>query len=203
MINVITNNEKTKAVIKTGRDLFWKFGINRVSVEEICKEAGVSKMTFYKYFKNKTELAIEIISQIFDRNMETLQNLLDEDIPYEEKMQKQLQMKLQGTHDISQEFVKDVFAEKNKAIHDYWEKRSKEAISTVINHYSDAQTKGWIRKDIKIDFILYIINKTFEFANDARLAAKYDNMQELIVEINKFFLYGIMPRPASENKTTN
>ncbi len=62
-----------------------------------------------------------------------------------------------------------------------------------MNHYKIAQEKGELRKDLKIDFILYIINKFFEFANDDYLISKYKTMQDLIVEINKFFLYGILP----------
>ena len=66
-------------------------------------------------------------------------------------------------------------------------------IQKVIDHYTDAQQKGWLRTDVKIDFILYMINKTFEMVNDKALISKYDNMQELILEINRFFLYGILP----------
>lgn len=188
---------KQNQLIETGRDLFWKFGINRVTVEEICRESGVSKMTYYKYFKNKNELVLEIIRMIFDKNIKTFNDLLNEDIPYEKKMEKQIKLKLQGTQNISQEFVKDVFSKKNTEIHQYWNQRANEAITMIIDHYKEAQEKGWLRKDIKIDFILYMINKSFEFANDDALISKYDSMQDLIVEINKFFLYGILPHKSN------
>jgi AcrR family transcriptional regulator len=47
---------KQLQILKTGLDLFQRFGIKRVTIEEICQTANVSKMTFYKYFKNKNEL---------------------------------------------------------------------------------------------------------------------------------------------------
>ncbi len=56
----LENNEKYKDILETGQELFWKFGFRRVTIEEICKEAGISKMTFYKYFSNKMDLAITI-----------------------------------------------------------------------------------------------------------------------------------------------
>ena len=52
----LTTNPKYLDIFKTAKDLFWKYGIKRVSIEEICKEAKVSKMTFYKFFPNKIEL---------------------------------------------------------------------------------------------------------------------------------------------------
>ena len=51
------HNKKYKQIIATSKELFWKFGIKRVTVEEICSQAHVSKMTFYKFFPNKIELA--------------------------------------------------------------------------------------------------------------------------------------------------
>jgi len=52
-----------------------------VSVEELCREAGASKMTFYKYFANKAELfrdeSWNKVPMEFDRFQQQLRNLLD------------------------------------------------------------------------------------------------------------------------------
>ena len=50
------SSAKREQIVRTGNLLFSKHGLRRVTVEEICREAGVSKMTFYKYFPNKLEL---------------------------------------------------------------------------------------------------------------------------------------------------
>lgn len=190
---MVRHGKKYKDIVSTAKKLFWKHGMKRVSIEEICSEAKVSKMTFYKYFSNKNELALTFIKEMFDENVKVFKELMEADISYEEKMERQLKLKLEGTKDISQEFVRDVFNDVESDLHIYWKKRADEIIAMVIEHYKEAQQKGWLRKDVKIDFILYMINKSFEFANDDYLISKYDNMQDLIMEINKFFLYGILP----------
>jgi len=190
---MVNKGKKYYDIITAAKDLFWKHGFKRVTVEEICVTANVSKMTFYKYFPNKTELAKQIISNIFDENMNKFNEMMLSDISFAEKMKLQVRMKLEGTKDISEEFVKDVYGDTDSEVHKFWEEKANEAIARVIDFYREAQSKGWLRKDIKIDFILYIINKFFEFVNDEYLISKYDSMQELIVEINKFFLYGILP----------
>ena len=50
------HNKKIQQLVTTAQELFMRHGIRRVTVEEICSEANISKMTFYKYFKNKIEL---------------------------------------------------------------------------------------------------------------------------------------------------
>ncbi|MBE9509365.1 MAG: TetR family transcriptional regulator, partial [Bacteroidetes bacterium] len=35
------DNQKFQQIITTAKELFWKFGIKRVTIEEICQEANV------------------------------------------------------------------------------------------------------------------------------------------------------------------
>lgn len=185
--------KKYRDLLATGKDLFWKHGFRRVTVEEICQKSGVSKMTFYKYFPNKAELAKKIMDKMFRESMDKFEKLMLSDIPFEEKMELQIRMKSEGTQDISEEFVKDIYGDPESELFGYWREKASEVIQVVVELYRQAQDQGHIRQDIKIDFILYMINKTFEFVNDDALISKYDTMQELILEINRFFLYGILP----------
>ena len=57
-------NAKREALLNTGRRLFWKYGFKRVTISEICEEADVSKMTYYRCFENKTDLAKTIFDKV-------------------------------------------------------------------------------------------------------------------------------------------
>ena len=43
---------KKEMIIQTARDLFTKFGYKKVSMDEIAREAKVTKKTIYSYFKD-------------------------------------------------------------------------------------------------------------------------------------------------------
>ena len=47
---------KKNQVIEAARKLFHQFGFKKVSMDEIAKEAGVTKKTIYMYFGSKEEL---------------------------------------------------------------------------------------------------------------------------------------------------
>ena len=49
-INSSIKSAKSKLIVETATDLFMRYGVKRVTVEEICQTAKISKMTFYKYF---------------------------------------------------------------------------------------------------------------------------------------------------------
>ena len=69
------NSPKREQLLTTASDLFWKYGMKRVPIEEICKEANVSKMTFYKYFKNKNDLAKTIIDKMHEDAIQKYRSL--------------------------------------------------------------------------------------------------------------------------------
>lgn len=47
---------KKEQIIEAARNLFHQFGFKKVSMDEIAKEAGVTKKTIYLYFSSKEEL---------------------------------------------------------------------------------------------------------------------------------------------------
>ena len=44
-------------------NLVMKKGFKATKVQDICAEAGVSKMTFYYYYSNKHEIVEEVITK--------------------------------------------------------------------------------------------------------------------------------------------
>ena len=47
---------KKETVINTARELFTKYGYKKASMDEIAKEANVTKKTIYSYFKDKDSM---------------------------------------------------------------------------------------------------------------------------------------------------
>ena len=102
-----TSNPKRELILKTGKDLFWKFGFKRVTIEEICKEAGISKMTYYKFFSNKMELVKTIMDKVLQDSLEKYKRIMDSDIPYPEKVVAMVQLKRDQIETMSSEFFRD------------------------------------------------------------------------------------------------
>ena len=83
--NIILKRTKSvNAILKNGKDLFWKYGIRKVTVEDICKEAGVSKMTFYRSFENKYEVAKIILIELANDSYVIFSELFSREDPFPE-----------------------------------------------------------------------------------------------------------------------
>ncbi len=186
--------DKKEIILNTARTLFWKHGFRRVSVEEICKKSGISKMTFYRYFPNKIELAKAVFDKVSREGYEQFQSIMNENISPEEKIQRIILLKFEGTHDISQEFLTDFYSSKETGLSDYVQTRSNEIWMNIINNFKSAQQKGIFRQDIKIEFFFSVSQKIIELLNDQKILQLFDTPQEMIMESAKLLIYGISPQ---------
>tara|TARA_R110001606_G_scaffold399222_2_gene582450 strand:+ start:107776 stop:108429 length:654 start_codon:yes stop_codon:yes gene_type:complete len=57
-------NTKSKLLL-TANDLIWKSSYGFVSVDDICKAAGIKKGSFYYYFSSKAELAVAVMEESY------------------------------------------------------------------------------------------------------------------------------------------
>ena len=102
-------SKKYHSIIDASRDLFMRYGIKRVTVEEICETAGASKMTFYKHFKNKHDLVLFILNNILEEGLKRYKRIMNRDVPYSEKAKEIIRLKLEATEDISKEMLKEFY----------------------------------------------------------------------------------------------
>jgi AcrR family transcriptional regulator len=188
------SNPKYEAIIAKGKSLFWKHGIKRVTVEEICLESQVSKMTFYKFFPNKIELAKVLLQQILEESSQQFNKILSDNIPFTEKINRIIRLKFEATENISTEFISDLYKNKEYGLSDYMEAQRNKTLNLFIEFLTQSQEKGDIRKDIKIEFIMDYINYGNSLFENKALASKYDNPQALIMEFMNFLFYGLSPK---------
>ncbi len=64
------------------KELFFKHGTKRITIEEICKTANTSKVTFYKYFNNKVDLVKYIRDEMMKEGFDQYDKICELDIPY-------------------------------------------------------------------------------------------------------------------------
>jgi len=185
---------KFEAIISSARSLFWKHGIRRVSIEEICQNAGVSKMTCYKYFSNKTAIAKYLIEDMFESGIKAYKEIYHSDISYEEKVKKMLDLKMSNAHEMSQELLDDIYKNQDEELSETIETIKKRMIGIYLDDIREAQKIGEIRDDVKPEFMLYFLNNLTEMLTDQRLVSIYSSPQQMISEVMTFFFYGIMPR---------
>ncbi len=184
-------SKSEKRLLETGRELFWKFGFRRVSVDELCSSAGVSRMTFYRYFQDKTDLAKAVFLQEAETAMNDFRILMRSDKSGVEKVRLMLQLKAHSAKNISREFLQDFYQHNDTGLREFVEKLSSDVWNDTLGLLIENQQKGVFRKDLNLQFFLSLSQKFMDLAYDEQLISITGGPEQLILELTNLLAYGL------------
>jgi len=192
-------NPNNQLKIQTAAEkLFNQFGFKKVTVEEICATAGVSKMTFYKYFANKNELIKHLWQIMINESWAKMDELELQNIAFAEKVKMIVKMKEEATSQMGSEYIRD-YLNMVPDLMDFYNQIFGEVMTRFMGIIRKAQERGEVRKSIRPEFFLAVINMMMELAKNEQLAAVYTNYTDFALEINNYLYYGLMPIPEKDN----
>lgn len=79
------NNQVKSNIVSAAWELFYRFGYENTTIDDIVHRAHVSKGSFYYYFSTKADL-LESLSYLFDRKYEELMETMPGDLKPVEKL---------------------------------------------------------------------------------------------------------------------
>ncbi|MAF68682.1 MAG: TetR family transcriptional regulator [Micavibrio sp.] len=94
-----TNNREK--LIETALELIWLESYNAVSVDDICKKAGVQKGSFYHYFPSKAHLALETMDDCVQQHIAEYEEMFSADTPPLERFRKMVKFITQQQKEVS------------------------------------------------------------------------------------------------------
>ena len=177
--------KKVSELVDAAQALFFRHGVRRVTIEEICRVSGVSKVTFYKYFKNKKALAAHIKSELLHQGFSKLDETIARDLPYPEKAGKMIQWRIRFFAGMGRDFIDEMFSDDN--FQQMFRHR-------FLNCITAAQNAGEIRPDLSPELIWLAMEKLDEIAADGSwrdIFIKYGEYQE---QIRTIFHSGVLTR---------
>jgi AcrR family transcriptional regulator len=176
-------SRKRDQLIQTGEALFVKHGMRRVTVEEICRQAGVSKPTFYKYFENKAALARRIVELWIEEVLHRIDGMEDAEVPFPEKMKQLLTIKQAISARPGPEFLEDLIHLDIDLSH---------ALQRVMHFLVEYQQQGDIRADIRPEVLMTAFDLLNSMQYDRRIRDLYEDAETLAGDVFKLFHYGAL-----------
>jgi AcrR family transcriptional regulator len=192
----IENTKKAKSyhkILKHGRVLFWKYGIKKVNVEDICRAAGISKMTFYRNFDNKIHVAKLLLEMETARSVDEYRDIMESDDTFPTKVSRIVRMKIERSKDVSREIVSDIYNHEFPELENLLNDVRSQFQTDLKNDFTKAQKKGEIRPKLKIDFLLKYLYHLQNMMADREMLDSFDSMADLAGQMTEIFFFGIVP----------
>ncbi len=190
--------KKEGDILRTAEKLFMQFGYHRVTVEEICREANVSKVTFYKYFSNKFAVLEDYMTTRLALGMETFDRIKKADASLQAKMQAMIAMKESAVSKFSTVFMHSIMSS-DPAILELMTRWTEMSMASMKDFFADAQAKGEIHPDYSVDFLLHIWTVIGADARSEAMMTMYDDdMVKLSKDFMNFLFYGTTGPPPED-----
>ena len=153
---------KREQVIEAARKLFHRFGFKKVSMDEIAREAGVTKKTIYMYFGSKEELLKYFIQEEISNMEKIVEKVEAQNLDFFETVNQAIYEILQYRK--HQDFLNIIAREaewlKNPVIVDSLSLIDGKIQNYIRNKLQKAQEKGYIEYT-NLDITTFLIYKMY------------------------------------------
>lgn len=180
---------KRVQIIGTAQELFVRFGAKRVTVEEICQKAGVSKMTFYRYFQNKVELVRTIRDDLVEDGFRKFDEIDAMNIPFPEKINLMTRWKVEFSSRINADFIQELVS-----LDDVMEQAKRRYLKNIDN----ARKRGEIRSDIDPEFLWVVTEKLYELVKEGTWKNAFSDFSKFQEQLRTLIFYGLLTRKEDE-----
>ena len=189
------SQDQKRNIIKTAGELFFRLGIRSVSIDDICRELGISKKTFYVYFESKDEL----IEQLLQANLDYIAGKMEDLV------------KLQDFKQLVKVFIKRQQAEKNdvrrvpqlvydlkkyypRQFADFQQKCFETQKNYIMRYLEQGLKDGYVRADLNLELAAVLFAKIHNDAiRDFEIIEGHNhNMHQLAHTAMDVFVRGVL-----------
>ena len=193
-------------IIKTAGELFFRLGIRSVSIDDICRELGMSKKTFYVYFASKDELIEQMLLANIAYIAGKMQELLD----------------LRDFRQLVKKFIKHQEAEKNdvrrvpqlaydlkkyypRQFADFQVKCFETQKTFIIQYLELGVAQGLVRANLNIELtaVLFACIHSSAIRDFEEIEAHNHNMHQLAHTAMDVFVRGVLSEEGLKLYTSN
>lgn len=185
--------ENKEKILKAADELFRKYGLRSVTMNDIAKALGISKKTIYQYFRDKNEIACLVAENMCQEDaqwVEMMEDKADNAIEAVMKMteyMKEMQNKINPTlvYD-AEKYYPDVSVIYHRFHGDFLYK-------AICKNLTRGIQDGLYRKDLNIDLVATMRIASFEImVNEKFFPRDKYNLLEIGSEITEYFVRGLL-----------
>jgi len=190
-INQVDSMEVKDRILQKANDLFMRYGIRSVTMDEIAGQLGISKKTIYQFYSDKDELVHAVFHEIMQKNH-------DNCIKYREDSDNAIHEQF-----LASDMVQEMFANMNPSIlfdmqrfhpkvFAEFEKYKKEFIYSILkDNIKRGIAEGLFREDIDVDIIARLQLLTVSLLHDDEFVQYKNGLAAIERQTKEFFLYGL------------
>lgn len=186
--------KKMEQIFSASIELFFKYGLQKVSVNEIAHKANVSPATIYNYFGTKEQLYTDSLIYWMDKQLAQYENILNSGLSFLEKTKKIMLLEAKNLKILADEFPKVPSSDLRGLMQIMDSYNEQKVVAFFKKFVALGKQEGVIRKDQTEEMMMRYFTmfqnelvRNWEGLNQERTIENMDQLMEL-------FFYGVAGR---------
>ncbi len=184
--------EPQERIVNKAHELFMRYGIRSVSMDEVANHLGMSKKTIYQFYTDKDALVEDVIEMQITANQSecTMHKMKSENAIHEMFMA--VDMMLEVLTNINPNVIFDLEKYHPKAFKKHNEFKNKFLYSIIRQNLDWGKEEGLYREDINAEIMArFRLASTFLIFNPELFPHGKHSIPAIITEMTDNFLYGL------------
>ena len=182
---------------KAAWELFSQFGVERVSIVDIARKAGVSQATIYNNFGSKETLVRKFVTTMVDQLVNRVQEVLSYDKPYWEKMAAFIniiaEMMANGRPSEGNVtgFTNNYALQNDPEIKKIRDSAQGRMTDLLLGLIREGKEQGQIHSDISEDALLVYFKAFMDIFIDPQFQQQYYKNPKVVQDLGSLMIYGL------------
>jgi len=192
-INEMAMDEKEKEILQQVSEIFGRYGIKSVTMDELARQLGISKKTLYQYFTDKNELVEKTVELMIERNDCGIRNILQKEMSAVEEMFEVYRYVSDVVRNHNQSLEFDLQRYYPHAYRNMRDVHRDKTLSAIQSNLKKGQAEGLYRKDFNVEIIAKLNLLRMEYFMHTDLISLEDlYSNDFFHEVFKYHIYGII-----------
>lgn len=187
--NELENRHK---IIETATEQFMRFGVRSVTMDDIARQAGMSKKTIYQEFSDKNQLVYEAFSSAIEHDkceMDKIPNYQDGVVEHLVGLTTYIRKRFADFNPMVLNEIQRYYPQCWQLFEDFRNNHVAEEIKSLLEK---GKSEGVVRKEINSELMAILrMEQMMSTFDPLKFPPSKFNQLELQIEIFEHFLYGI------------
>ena len=185
--------DKRQEIIDKVTELYLRFGIRSVTMDDIVREVGISKKTLYQYFNDKSELVLSVIDCDSKKKKIEHDEALEGASNAIEKMMAFYNFQMNMVKEYNPSMIYDLRKYYPEMHRKFINKKREIIYENVLNNLKQGKTEGLYRKELNEEVIAMLnLMRVEAIANSEIFKPEELLKSEFLKEMFTYHMYGIV-----------